>query len=59
MLRCSDIFTGWFVVSLAIVQIVGWNDSRAISYGSLFGIVVGLILYTNEFWSNSKNAKQD
>lgn len=53
------LFTGWLVVSLAIVLIVGWNDSRAISNGSLFGIMVGLILYSNEFWSNNKDAKKD
>lgn len=53
------IFTGWLVVSLAIIQIVGWNDSRAISNGSFFGIVVGLISYSNEFWNNCKDAKQD
>ena len=44
---------------MAIALIVGWNDSRAISNGSLFGIMVGLILYSNEFWSNGKDAKQD
>jgi len=44
------IFTGWLVVSVAIALIVGWNDSRAISNGLLFGIVVGLVLYSKEFW---------
>jgi hypothetical protein len=54
------IFTGWLVVSLAIAQIVGWNDSRAIANGSLLGIVYGLILlYSNEHWSNDKESKLD
>jgi len=53
------IFTGWLVVSLAIVVIAGWNDSRAISNGSLVGIIFGLIFYSNEFWSNNKDVKMD
>jgi len=54
------IFTGWLVVSLAIAQIVGWNDSRVIANGSLLGIVYGLILlYSNEHWSNDKDSKLD
>lgn len=53
------IFTGWLVVSLVIAQIIGWYDSRAISNGSLIGIVYGLILlYLNEYWSNGKDAKK-
>lgn len=52
------IFAGWFVVSMVIAQIVGWNDSSAISHGSLFGIMVGLILYSNEFWSNGRDANK-
>lgn len=44
------IFAGWLVVSLAIAQIVGWNDLLAISKGSLFGIVGGLIWYSKESW---------
>ncbi|WP_156146607.1 hypothetical protein [Desulfosporosinus sp. I2] len=54
------IFTGGLVVSLAIAKIVGWNDSRAISCGSLFGIVIGLIfLYSNEFWMYVTTKKKD
>ena len=45
------IFAGGLVISLAIAQFVAWNDSRAISNGTLFGIVLGLIfLYSNKFW---------
>ncbi|KJR44344.1 hypothetical protein UF75_5273 [Desulfosporosinus sp. I2] len=45
---------------MAIAKIVGWNDSRAISCGSLFGIVIGLIfLYSNEFWMYVTTKKKD
>ena len=47
------IFAGGLVVSLAIAQIVGWNDSRAISNGSLVGIVFGMLFYSKEFWSKT------
>lgn len=54
------IFAGGLVVCLAIAQIAGWNDSRAISNGSLFGIVVGLVfLYSNEFWMYVTTKKKD
>ena len=48
------IFAGWLVVRFAIVLFVGWmvpNWIEAIANGTLFGIVVGLILISNEFWS--------
>jgi len=54
------IFAGGLVVSLAIAQIAGWNDSRAISNGSLIGIVLGLIfLYSDGFWMYVTTKKKD
>jgi len=53
------IFTGWLIVTLTVVMIVGWNDSRAISNGSLVGIVFGLLFHSNEFRSNNKDVKMD
>ena len=48
------IFAGWLVVRFAIVIFVGWmvpNWIEAFANGTLIGIVVGLILISNEFWS--------
>lgn len=51
------IFTGWLVVIFATVLSIGWNDSKAISNGSLVGIVFGMLFYSNEFLSKQQSYK--